>query len=330
MEELLFSTEEILERVDEYTLYSSYLDYEPLIGAKYHSPIRTVMSASLDEAESFGIFIRNRALKNMGDGEYPNEFLWTDAALGITGDIFELVRRLCKLSTRRQAIVQVMIDCNMLPGEKSRAIIDVTCEAKFQGYAKIDITPRPLKYNERKYWEKLNINQARLNRYQVQSVRAYWLYEDQTNPRFPPGMGFAYQIWDKYQLYFPEAEKKRKFKTDWTEPCVPGFLQLQYNSPTLIITKSMKDVMCLNSFGYEAISPRGENIMLPPECISLMQTKYERILILFDNDMKHKGAEYSFEKIYIPQIKPTDKDTTDFCTNHGIRNTAEMLRQIIQ
>lgn len=88
--------------------------------------------------------------------------------------------------------------------------------------------------------------------------------------------------------------------------------------------------MHLNSFGYEAIAPRGENIMLPEECIQLVKERYEKVLVLFDNDMKHKGDEYPFEKIYIPQVLPTDKDPTDFCRNHGIQETAEMLSQIIQ
>ena len=98
----------------------------------------------------------------------------------------------------------------------------------------------------------------------------------------------------------------------------------------LIITKSMKDVLCLNSFGYEAIAARGENILLPKECIEYMKKRYNRILVLFDNDMKHKGDEYEFDKIYVPRLWDTDKDTSDFCNNHGKHETADMLRQITE
>ncbi len=91
----------------------------------------------------------------------------------------------------------------------------------------------------------------------------------------------------------------------------------------------MKDVICLRSFGYEAISPRGENILLPIECVNMMKRKYERIVVLFDNDMKHKGDEYEFQKVYVPQQWENDKDVSDFCYNHGARETANMLQQIL-
>jgi len=60
-----------------------------------------------------------------------------------------------------------------------------------------------------------------------------------------------------------------------------------------------------------------------------MKKRYPNIKILFDNDMKHKGDEYEFEKVYVPKIMSTDKDPTDFCNNHGAQQTAEMLRQIL-
>ncbi len=331
MEELLFSSEDILERVDEYTLYCSYLDYDPVIGKRYLSPVRTVLEAQQDTDPSFGIYANTRAPKNIGEGVYPNEFLWRDLAKGVGGDIFTLVQTLYKLKSRREAMIQVMIDTGLLESteKRMRPMIDVK-EKRFQGYANITIQSREFfDSQELRFWNKGNINRDLLNRYQTTSVRTYWLYDDQMYPRFAPRHSYAYRIWDKYQLYFPREGKKRKFRTDWTYPCVPGFLQLEYNSPLLVITKSMKDVMLLRSFGYEAISPRGENILVPVECIEMMKRKYKRIVILFDNDMKHKGDEYEFEKVYVPQIKPNDKDSFDFCSNHGPQETKLMLQQII-
>jgi hypothetical protein len=320
MDYLLWSEEEIIERVDEYSLYCSYLDYEPLIGAKYISPIRSSTGGSPDTDPSFGIFERKY-------GKGPHEFMWKDQGKGLHGDIFDLVKCICNLHTRRDAMLQVLIDSGMVEGPRSRPIIDIQ-EKRYQGYATVSTATQEFTHKDLSFWGRINVDKGLLGTYNVRSVRAYWLYEDQKYPRYPRGLGFEYKIWDKRQLYFPWAPKKMKFRTDWTEACVPGFLQLQYNSPLLVITKSMKDVICLRSFGYEAISPRGENILLPPECLAYMKRRYQRILILFDNDMKHKGEEYEFPKIYVPQEVPGDKDTSDFCTNHGAQATAEMLRQI--
>ncbi len=328
MEELLYSANDILERVDEYTLYCYYLGYGPIIGARYESPVRKfIVESGMDADPSFGLFVPTRVYKNIGGGVYPNEFLWRDMGLGIGGDIFELVRRLYKLVSRRDAFVQVMLDTGMLPGERTIPVIDVK-ESKFVGYSNISIVSRAMTHMELKYWKAGNITPPLLDRYFTTSVRAYWLYDDQQYPRFAPKIAFAYRIWDKYQLYFPHEPKRWKFRTNWTYTCVPGYLQLEYNQPLLIITKSMKDVMVLRSFGYEAISPRGENIMLPVECIEAMKRKYQRILVLFDNDMKHKGDEYEFEKVYVPLLLPGDKDVYGFCINHGPSETVQMLNQI--
>lgn len=320
MEHLLYSSEDILERVDEYTLYCSYLGYDPLIGAKYQSPLRSSMDSTFDTSPSFGIYERKY-------GKRSNEFMWKDQGLGIHGDIFDLIKILCQLPSRRAALMQVLVDIGIAKGTSSVPIIDMA-RKKYLGYSNISITSKTYSSQEANYWNRINVTPGLLSMYNTKALKMYWLYEDQAYPRYPKGIGFAYQIWDKYQLYFPWEKKENKFRTDWNDLCVPGFLQLQYNSELLIITKSMKDVICLRSFRYEAISPRGESILLLPECIAMMKRKYKRILVLFDNDMKHKGDEYEFDKIYVPKLWDTDKDTSDFASNHGAQETADMLRQI--
>lgn len=320
MDHLLFTGEEILERVDEYTLYCSYLEYAPLIGAKYLSPIRIAMGKEADGDPSFGVYE-----KKYGRG--PHEFMWKDQGVGVHGDIFDLVKTLYQLQTRHQAMQQVLVDAGVIPGESLKPIVDLS-EKRYMGYSDITITSRKLNRAEINYWDRINVGQALLDEYLTTAVKMYWLYEDQEAPRFPKGMCFAYRMWDKYQLYFPQEVKKKKFRTDFTDACLPGFLQLKYNSELLIITKSYKDVIALRSFGYEAVAPRGESVMVPKDFLEHFKTKYRRILILFDNDLKHKGDDYEFEKIYVPKEISTDKDPTDFCGNHGIDATAEMLRQI--
>lgn len=320
LDHLLYSEQEILERVDEYTLYCSYLEFEPLIGAKYESPVRLALGHKPDGSPSFGLYERK-----LGRGVH--EFMWKDMALGVHGDIFDLVKTICKFETRRRAMQQVLIDAGIMEGERSRPIIDFS-RPVFQGCADITVASRKFNNGERHYWDRINVGEALLSEYNTTAVKMYWLYEDQVAPRFPRSMCFAYRMWDKYQLYFPQEVKKYKFRSDFNEACVPGYLQLRYNSPLLIITKSFKDVICLRSFGYEAVAPRGESVLLPSEFIGYANSRYRRILILFDNDGKHKGDEYPYEKIYVPKLIETDKDPTDFCTNHGVRETSEMLYSI--
>lgn len=314
LDTLMYSETDILERVDEYTLYCQYLGYNPLIGGKYSSPLRPG-----DTDPSFGIYIRKHGVAN-------TEFMWKDAGLGLHGNIFDLVARMFNINTL-QARWKVSNDNNL-------GAMPVGCtkvqlfEPEYISDIWIRIVSRPFTKADLQYWKKYNVTVDILRRYNATSLSMYWLRAEQTVPTYPKGLGFAYRIWDKYQLYFPHAEKKNKFRNNWTELCVPGFLQLTYTSPLCIVTKAYKDVMCLASLGYEAIAPKSESTMLPEECIKHLQRKFTKVVTLFDNDGKHKAAEYPFPELHVP-LESGTKDISDYCDKYGPDKTRELLTQLL-
>ena len=326
MDYLLFTETDILERVDEYTLYCHYLKYPVIIGAKYPCPdaIRINNNKPVDKNPSFGVFERKKG------GNLPHELLWKDSAVGHTGDIFALVQQLFSLSTKTEAIQRIAAEFGFggtftespVPPYEIR-------EKKYLEPIDISIKSRPFDTRDLLYWDRYNITKKILKEYYVSAFNTYWLAETQKTPSFAKGLAYAYWVLERYQLYFPYADKKNKFRNDFTELCVLGFAQLQRNSDTCIITKSCKDVMCLRSFGYESVAPRSEHVMLPDACIAFLKRHYKRILVLFDNDGKHNGHKYEFDKIFVPKIFDTDKDTSDYCDNHGEKNTSLMLKSII-
>lgn len=322
-EYLLYAEKEILERVDEYALYCHYLGYTILIGGTYSSPIRESRNANDDVRPSFGIYERK-----YGHGEH--EFMWKDGALGIHGDIFDLISILFNYQSRKKAMFKVMADFGIGGDPDGIIVLQRPTNRRYIEMTDIAITSKPMAVRDYHFWNRFNVTKPILNFYQATAFKQFWIKTDQKLPFYPKGLAYAYRIWDKYQLYFPGSTYSYKFLSGLNELCVLGYLQLQYNRDLCIITKSMKDVMCLRSFGYEAVSPRSENILLPPECIAKLKRSYKRILVLFDNDMKHKGDAYEFKKIYVPKIMSTDKDTSDFCDNHGPQACSEMLYTITQ
>lgn len=320
MEYLMFREEDILERVDEYALYSFYLGYAPVIGAKYPSPVRGGLNFNKDTDPSFGIFERK-----FGSGYH--EFMWKDIAANIHGDIFDLIVLMFdSVKSRGEAMRIVMADFN-IGGTKINHIPIEVPERKYLEPIDIEVKTRPFNKLDLAYWKQFNITQEILEEYTVQPIAAYWITKEQKIPNYPKGLGYAYREWNKYQLYFPHAEKRYKFRHNFTEVCVHGFKQLKYNSDLCIITKSRKDVMCLRSLGYEAIAPRSENTPLPDLCIKHIQSSYKYILVLFDNDGKHAGNNLPFPQIYIPtNLRSDDKDISDYCSHHGFRATQLMLK----
>lgn len=52
----------------------------------------------------------------------------------------------------------------------------------------------------------------------------------------------------------------------------------------LVITKSLKDVMCLYEYGITAIAPCSENEFLTNTQYQKVKSKFKHIALLWDND----------------------------------------------
>lgn len=317
LDDFITSYEELLERVDEYTLYSFYLGFSPELDMSYRSPIRQG-----DLNPSWSLF-PSKYVKN-------REFVWKDkGGGGQHGDVFKLIKILFGFTTSWQVLAKVKGDFGFGPSmaaEKKLILYsaptpppNVDIRIKSQTYSRFDLN----------WWKGWNVNKELLAEYKVATLKYYWTYVDQQNPQFPKDPAYAYNVMGKYKLYFPFERREYKFRTDMTDRELEGFAQLRYNSGLLIITKSLKDVMCLRSFGYEAISPRGESTMIPNEFLAHLDSNYPHIVTLFDNDGKHKANEYPYPELHIP-ISSGTKDPTDFNKKHGPQQTGKLLYQLFE
>ena len=310
----MIDEDNVLERVDEYTLYCHYLEFQPDIKINYSSPLRDD-----DEIPSFGIYPSKKLFR---------EFFWKDAGgKGDSGDIIKLVQLMFGYSDRFQALARIKSDFGLgdTVEHKEKIVRNIP---KPHSDCDIRIRARSFRYQDLEYWSQFNVNEELLHQYRVSPLYCYWLNPSQLAPVFPSGLSYVYRIYDKYQLYFPLKEKQYKFRNDLTEYHVMGLQQLTYQSDTLIITKSYKDVMCLRSYGYEAVSPRSENTPLPDVAFPYFKEKYKRILLMFDNDMKHRGDWYPFPQIYVP-LETGSKDISDFTRDRSPQEAAQLLRQLI-
>lgn len=311
---------EILERVDEYSLYCFYLEFEPHIGAVYRSRIRTG-----DDVPSFGIYPRTKAKGDI-------EFMWKDQALHPKdsiigknyGDIFGLVQVLFTLPTRVDAVFKIASDIGLLedyPVEKTL----IKCEPVYNEPCNIRVKSRDFTSKDLEFWRQFNISEEILNQYNCTAIEYFFLTDKQVIPTYCK-QGYAYRIHDKYQIYRPFEERKKKFRNDWTDYHIPGLSQLQ-GKDLCIVTKSYKDVMSLRSFGFDAVSPRAENVIPLPGMITYLQKRFKRVVTLFDNDGKESSHLYPFEHLYVPVDKA--KDPTDYCKMYGPASTFELLNSLL-
>lgn len=329
MEYLLFTEREILELVDEYQLYCFYLKVDLEIGLKYPTPdtMRSFKDLPPDRNPSIAIFLP----KIPANTPKHTEFLFKEHSMGVTGDIFKLVQYIHHLESRQLAMRRVCEDFG-LGGAPKITVPNLlpNVERRYAEPVHIQIKSRPFNTRDFLYWDRYNVSHEILIQYHVKAIQAYWLAVGQEVPGYPSGLGYAYEIDSRYQLYFPYTRNsKKKFRMNWGPYDIPGFYQLSDQRELLIITKSMKDVMCLRSYGYDAIACKGENALISEECMAWCRANYKRIIILFDNDGKTKAAEYPEEKIWIPKELPTDKDISDYTDNHSPKEAQKLLKSLI-
>ena len=138
---------------------------------------------------------------------------------------------------------------------------------------------------DKQYWSQFGITKETLTKFNVSSIKYYLcdgivkgIYKD-NNPMY------AYKVYDHFKIYRPLADKYTKWRNNLAPYDIQGYEQLPEKGDLLIITKSLKDVMCLYEMGYTAISPSSESTFISDKALNQLNRRFKRILICFDRDV---------------------------------------------
>ena len=341
--------DKLFKQVDDYDIYSHFIGFEPELGETLHSPIR-----GGDEYPSFALFIPTRV-----DGVRPDAIWFKDLADSRFGDVLRFVKYFAMhhygedLDTLYRIVG--FIDHHMELGILNGSASNWTKTAKNIDYESKrkpkEILYKSRRYTKRdlKYWRDYYIDIDTLKHFNVKSVRYLLTDAGAIRKEFRMNeLAFIYPIWDKAKLYQPMSPKSFKFRNSCpgNDPrYYQGFNQLEGHK-TLIITKSMKDVMVfwkvLREVGtpVDCLAPHAESINLTDKFVEAVQKKYERIIVVSDYDLagvrfarkcRDQGFEYRFidtNRTYINgKYKVIDKDISDFLCNNGVEETKKLLQK---
>ena len=147
---------------------------------------------------------------------------------------------------------------------------------------------------------------------------------------------YAYKVYDRFKIYRPLASKYTKWRTNLTNRHVQGLAELpKEGGNLLIITKSLKDVMCLYEMGFYAISPSSETTFIPEDMLQSLRSKWKHIVILFDRDKTgmFKAREYSkkykLDCIFVNK-KFKAKDVSDAVKGNSFFEVKEWLTKTVE
>jgi hypothetical protein len=261
--------EYILSKVTEYDIYAHYIG-QFKVGMIYKSPFRK------DRNPSFGIFYSKKTGK----------LLFKDHGNGECGDVIKFVSLLKGLSNYKDVLNDIVKQLNIT----NNTILDSSKQYIPSKETVIGIVRQKFTDVDINYWSQFRITQETLKKFDVFSIKYYLCNGIVKGIYKPENPMFAYKVYNNFKIYRPLGDKYTKWRNNLGPYDVQGFKQLPKTGDLLIITKSLKDVMCLYEMGIPAISPSSESTFIPDDVLKAILRRFKRVLVCFDRDVA--GVKY--------------------------------------
>lgn len=205
------------------------------------------------------------------------------------------------------------------------------------GPCKIQIEAKDFSEEELQWWLQYGITKEILKKFWVYSCKSVFLNGQYFTGSSSKSFIFGYyrgkdseglELW---RIYFPNRTSYR-FLSNWKACLLQGSKQLPKQGDTLVITKSLKDVMCLYSIGITAIAPNSENLFVSESQFAKLKSRFTNIIVFYDNDlagisnMNKIRKKFKVQCVWIPR-KYGAKDISDFYKKYGKNKTIELINE---
>lgn len=335
------------ELVSDEDIFSHYLGEEIELGRAYLSPLRR------EGTPSFALFRSKKGdirFKDFGNGQ--------------TGSAADLVMQLYGLSYG-EAINRIKSDILQQETIKKRRIEPLS-EPRLRDSPRYRFTidSRPFSDNDLRFWGQYGIRKQTLLKFDVIPCRRVLVYDstgcmkssyfsNSSEPIY--AYRFGKQRDYRYKIYRPHSNIK--WLTNTIPRDIQGWLQKPKNGTTIIITKSLKDVMVLTEVGLPAIALQSEAVLPPLDLVSHLYKTFQKVIMWYDNDLAGIKASLNAYQITLtsktiygiteqnlqttyecPNTKslllalthcPISKDPSDLVKNHGFLKAKELIQKII-
>lgn len=300
--------------IDEYDIYCNYLDYEPDPGEMIVSPLRKI-----EQQPSFNLFL------------HDDRVVFKDFASNKKGYILQFVKYYLEYQLDRPVSYWECIFDIIARFDGDNLDYGIKRQKELKNKPEYDILIKSMEFQDKalNYWRDYSITPKTLDKYNVSQVKYQLNADKYVIKDYSHDMCFAYRIAKKYKLYRPLADKSRKFRNNYPKHYVEGFLQVDKTKPDIIVTKSMKDVMVLDEMGYNAVSPKSETTKLSDKFIEWLRNTFDRIFLLFDNDVPGLEAAMGYPDDFIKFFVPENvaKDISDMSKFKGFKEAKLYVEQ---
>lgn len=306
--------EYILSKVTEYDIYAHYLG-QFKVGMIYQSPFRK------DKNPSFGIFYSKRT----------KQLLFKDHGTGECGNVIKFVQLYTGKTNYNDILQDIVAKLNITPDTR----LDSSKQYIPSTETVIGVVRQEFTDTDIKYWSQFNISTKTLKKFNVNSIKYYLCNGVVKGIYKPENPMYAYKVYNNFKVYRPLGDKYTKWRNNLTEYDVQGYEQLPKKGDICIITKSLKDVMCLYEMGIPAISPSSESTWIPQTVLDDILKRFKRVLICFDRDvagvknLRKISLKTGLEPILVHK-KWKAKDISDAIAKNGFENIKNWIYETLK
>lgn len=315
------SKEELFQKVDTQSIFNHYFGPFVCYRKSYPSIFRK------DSNPSTGFFLNE-------DGEV----VYSDLGTGEKWGAISFVMKLYDLNYQ-DAINKIAQDFGVLKGSNTSEPVAKIVRQKIAPKEDkiIEITTSGWNKANLQFWKDFHITQEELEKHKVFPVNklfinGFMIKSDNNYSRF----AFLFDTPQKeYLKIYSPYEKEFKWITNCPLKIPFGYNDLEYKSDTLLITKSLKDMIVCRKFFPDVMALQNESIAaFDDELLNPILSKYKKVIIWFDCDKagikalepyKEKGfITYTLEKKFLGFDV---KDPADFVKKWGLSYFKIYLKQ---
>ncbi len=318
------SKESILKEISYYDIFKYYVPNFEHLDVKFCSSLRKDYNPSC-------------SISQLGD-----KLIYKDWGNGDSYDAWSYVQKLYDYDFWT-ALCKISIDFNLnlcdkrLPKGQGSPILYGNIASPSDKLA-LRVKRRSLTTLDLEYWQSYGINMELLKLYKVSPISHYFSIKGNRTRVTAIGkdeLAYCYHFGDyNYKIYRPNSVYFKWRGTPGIGHILQGYDELPWTGDLLIVTSSLKDIMCLRALGYDAIAPSSESTKIGEDVLKQLKSRFKRILIYYDNDTQglisgyYHSIGYSVDYIF-NDFDIKEKDISDYFKVYGREESIKLLNKLI-
>lgn len=203
--------------------------------------------------------------------------------------------------------------------------------------SKIDVKIQKFTDDNIDYLTSYHISSDQCDRFNVYCPKYVWVNDRITymqsddNPALAYYFGLDERNNQKWKIYFYRKESGNRFLCNTNR--INGWIQLPDRAENLVITKSLKDVICLDTFDIPAIAMQAETQTPYGYIMEELEKRFSNIITLLDYDETGiNRAKVLKDKYDVPYYFIKDdnaKDFSDYIKFYGLDQAKQLSEEIL-